>query len=173
MSRVGSLGPPVFYCSYLSSPNLKRRETHHLRPRCGPVFHASLPGIFSQRLTRGDASHEAGMMNTAVGRSATLAFLVCSVACGSSGPTSPSRISESQPHLHRRRREGRGLRSVFLRRLGHRAPSSSTANWRTPSGTSRGSRTSSSTTTARSCCSTHRAVLATARSVDSTGTQSA
>ena len=37
------------------------------------------------------------MMKTAVGRSAILAFLVCSVACGSSGPTSPSRISESQP----------------------------------------------------------------------------
>ena len=37
------------------------------------------------------------MMNTAVGRSAILALLVCSDACGSSGPTSPSRISESQP----------------------------------------------------------------------------
>jgi hypothetical protein len=36
-------------------------------------------------------------MNTAVRRGAIVVFLVCSVACGSSGPTSPSRISPSPP----------------------------------------------------------------------------
>ena len=34
------------------------------------------------------------MMNTAVGRSAIVAFLVCCVACDLSGPTFPSRVSQ-------------------------------------------------------------------------------
>jgi hypothetical protein len=36
-------------------------------------------------------------MNTAVRRGAIVVFLVCSVACSNSGPTSPSRISPSPP----------------------------------------------------------------------------
>jgi hypothetical protein len=37
------------------------------------------------------------MMNTAVRRGASVAFLVCSGACESSGPTFPSRISQPPP----------------------------------------------------------------------------
>ena len=50
------------------------------------------------------------------------------------GQPRPVESVSPSPRLHRRRRERRGLRSVFLRRLGHRAPSSSTANWRNRQG---------------------------------------
>ena len=68
------------------------------------------------------------------------------------GPTFPSRISQPPPPPSPTPTPRPP--PPFLRCLGRRAASSSPANWQTPSATTRRTRASSSTITARSCCST-------------------